>query len=217
MPMAEKDPGLKDNELVAKINNEIDRELTKYNKAAISYLLNLPKKKELRLFDVYSAAKKKYGLEETRKKLRFIVMVMKLSCCPPPLIQKLVKLDPSLKQTKKPFQLPKECLEDYGDDEDARQDLELKFKMRAVLISLDNILQSHEHGKIFMEYLCEKAEMPPEFDTNFEVFEKLENRSEIGPNRLEFIRERLSLDENLSYALSHFGMLILYVLSITAP
>ena len=213
MPMAEKDAGLRDDELVAKINNEIDRGLDKDHKAAISYLLGLPKKKGFRLFDVYSVAKKKYGLNETRKNLRFIVMVMKLACCPSRLIN---KLDPSLKQANK-FQLLKECLEaDYDDDE---EDLELKFKMRAALISLNNKLQSHEHGKIFMEYLCDKAGMSPEFDTNFEIFENLENRSEIGhgPNQLELITETLKRDENLTYARSHFGMLILHALSITAP
>ena len=207
MPMAEKD-----DELVAKIN-EIDRRLEKDHKAAISYLLNLPKKKGFRLFDVYSVAKKKYGLNETRKNLRFIVMVMKLACCPSPLTN---ELDPSLKQANK-FQLLKECLEDYDDDE---EDLELKFKMRAALISLDNKLQSrHEHDKNFMEYVCDKAGMSPEFDTNFEIFENLENRNEIGPgpNQLELITETLKRDEKLTYALTHFGMLILYVQSITAP
>ena len=216
MPMAEKDAGLRDNELVAKINNEIDRGLSNNNKAAIRYLLGLPKKKEFRLFDVYSSAKTKYGLDEASKRLRFVVVVIKLACCPSPLVRELVKLDPSLKKANK-FQLLKECLEDYDDDEDAREDLELKFKMRAALISLDDKLRSNDgHDRIFREHVCEKAKMSPEYE-NFEVFENLENRSEIGPNHMELITEGLKWDDKLKYALSHFGTLILYVLSITAP
>ena len=194
--------------LVRKIN-DIDHSLPGHTKDAIAYLLNLPKKKDSRLYDVYATAQRKYGLEEASKILRFIVMVMKLACCPGSSVRDLVKdFDSSLRQANK-FQLLKEFLEEYDDDNETPGDLGLKFKMRAALISLDDtLIQSNDgHDKIFMEYICEKSKMAPEFDT-FEVFRKLENRGKIGPNQLKLITEALNRDSCLKYALCHFGMLI---------
>ena len=194
--------------------NDVNLRLTPYNKRAISYLLQ--KQKDINLSEVFSLAQDKYGCETSKQSFRFVVMVVKLACGSQRVKALVKEIDPSLNKVDGPGLL-NECL---TDDDDYDEALISKLSMRAVLISLDTELREKGDDKFrddkkFRDYICIQLHLSADrFDTNFQLYNTLENSGKIEPNNLEIIRRTLSMDGELQYALTHFGELVCVCVAI---
>ena len=180
--------------------NDINPRLLPSKKKAIAYILQL-NKKDVSLADVFYEAQSRYDCENDDKMLRFIAMIMKLSCCEGKYVRELLKdQNPALSKVDG-FNLLKKCLADHDDNS-----LISKLEMRAVLVSLDDKLHENGHSEKFLTYLCVQSRLADEqFDTNFSLFKYLENSGKIAPNKMDLIESTLGIDGELQYALVHFS------------
>lgn len=178
---------------------DINRQIPLYQKEAIYYILQL-QKEEVSLSQVSIFAQQKYDCDDNEKLLRFMAMIMKLSCCRPRYVKELVHdVDGALIKTDG-FELLKECLTDYDDKTHI-----FTLRMRAVLVSLDSKLKENGHDKKFLDYICVQLPIShEEFKTNFLLYKHLENLQIIGPNNLVFIEKTLRSDAELTLTLDHY-------------
>lgn len=181
--------------------NDINPRLHPSKKKAIAYILQLNKKDIIDLADVFYEAQSIFEFENNDEMLRFIAMIMKLSCCEGKYVKELLKdQNPALSKVDG-FDLLKECLADHDDDS-----LISKLGMRAVLVSLDNKLHDRGHGERFLKYLCAQSELAHEgFDAKFSLFNYLEDCGRIAPKEMDLIERTLDIDKELKYAKEHFG------------
>lgn len=180
--------------------NDINPRLHPSKKKAIAYILQL-NKKDIGLADVVSDALRRFDFENNDEMLRFIAMIMKLSCCEGKYVKELLKdQNPALSKVDG-FDLLKECLADHDDDS-----LISKLGMRAVLVSLDNKLHDRGHGERILTSLCAQSKLAHEgFDAKFSLFNYLENCGKIAPNKMDLIESILDTDDEFKYALEHFS------------
>lgn len=177
---------------------DINRQIPLYQKEAINYILQL-QKEEVSLSQVSILAQNKYDCDDNEKLLRFMAMIMKLSCCRPRCIRELVRdVDDALIKADG-FELLKECLTDYDETHIST------LRMRAVLVSLDSKLKEDGHDKKFLDYTCARLPIShEEFKTNFLLYKHLENCQIIGPNNLDFIEKSLRADAELTLTLRYY-------------